>query len=202
MNCDPHVFEQIPGANLARCRRCPKVIYRENKFMNKKFLLKKIVLCAVVLSFCFSQLACNKWKAAVDSTARLGTLVKNLGIQNEKSLDENLYGEETALRVAKQLRDKAAPLVRNYISAVEKLSREYKNRKDIPVSRFQELRAQFDAMEKEVLDVLEIFKLLTPEQKVLIETVIEAIRTALSTIADGFSSADSFITGGEFVWQV
>lgn len=166
-----------------------------------KKVKKTLVLLLLVPALFFTQTGCGKIKDLTDATARLSRQVENLSAKNEESFRENLYGKETTLQIARLLRDKVIPLTKNFNSAVRKLEAKYKGANKIPVSELNKLRADFEIVETEIGNALEIVGALTESQRGLVEAAIEAIKQAIALIGDTFSLAENFVEGDYVQWQ-
>lgn len=159
--------------------------------------------CLVLIaSMLFGAFGCKSLKKAVDASARLSAQVNNLQDQIEKSYDQKLIDAEFSRKATLLVKDKLNPAVAAYTNFVDELRGLYPAGTEAkPTSeQWSKLRTLFRAVTSAFAEISTAFKLLTPEQSILLTVIIAAIQESIEIIGGAVSKVDQHIENGGAAW--
>lgn len=163
---------------------------------------KHFISLVLIASMLFGAFGCKNLKKAVDASARLAAQVNNLQDQIEKSYDRGLIDASFARKATVLVKDKLNPAVAAYTNFVDELRGLYPAGSEAKptAEQWKKLRGLFRAVTAAFAEVSTAFKLLSPEQSVLVSVIILAIQESLDVIGGAVSKVDQHIENGGASW--
>lgn len=161
------------------------------KYPLKTFIGTLVILASVVIV----NVGCKSLKKAVDASARLAAQVNNLQDQIEKSYDQRLIDEVLARKATLIVKDKLNPAVEAYTNFVDELRQAYPVGSEAKptAEQWAKVRTLFRAVTAAFTEITTAFKMLTPEQSVLVSVLISAIQESIDIILGAISKIDTYI---------